>query len=56
MAQLGKLVQARTQMVWLTAMLPPSMEEELCQQIKHDRTAVTIYQARTSRPNITYWV
>jgi superfamily II DNA helicase RecQ len=36
MAQLGKLVQARTQMVWLTATLPPSMEDELCRWMKHD--------------------
>ncbi|KAM0107638.1 hypothetical protein ACP6JB_006774 [Aspergillus fumigatus] len=28
---LGRLVQARTQMVWLTATLPLSMEDELCQ-------------------------
>ncbi|KAH3002693.1 hypothetical protein KXW60_006664 [Aspergillus fumigatus] len=56
MAQLGKLVRARTQMVWLTATLPPSMEEELCQRIKHDQTAVTIYRARTSRLNVAYRV
>jgi superfamily II DNA helicase RecQ len=56
MAQLGKLVQARTQMVWLTAMLPPSMEDELCRRMKHDQTAVTIYQAQTSRPNVAYRV
>jgi superfamily II DNA helicase RecQ len=56
MAQLGKLVQARTQMVWLTAMLPPSMEDELCWWMKHDWTAVTIYRAQTSRPNVAYRV
>jgi superfamily II DNA helicase RecQ len=56
MAQLGKLVQARTQMVWLTATLPPSMEDELCRWMKHDRTAVTIYRAQTSRPNVAYQV
>jgi hypothetical protein len=56
MAQLGKLVQARTQMVWLTATLPPSMEDELCRWMKHDRTAVTIYRAQTSRPNVAYRV
>ncbi|KAF7174543.1 hypothetical protein CNMCM5623_007767 [Aspergillus felis] len=32
MAQLGWLVQACTQMVWLTATLPPSMEDELCRR------------------------
>lgn len=56
MAQLGRLVQARTQMVWLTATLPPSMEAELCRQMKHDQAAVTIYQARTSWPNMAYQV
>lgn len=56
MAQLGRLVQARTQMVWLTATLPPSMEAELCRRMKHDRAAVTIYRARTSRSNVAYRV
>ncbi|PKX97859.1 uncharacterized protein P174DRAFT_449390 [Aspergillus novofumigatus IBT 16806] len=36
---------ARTQMVWLTATLPPSMEGELCRWMKYDRAAVTIYRA-----------
>ncbi|KAF7174528.1 hypothetical protein CNMCM5623_007656 [Aspergillus felis] len=56
MAQLGRLVQAHTQMVWLTATLPPSMEDKLCRRIKHDQAAVTIYRARTSRPNVAYRV
>jgi superfamily II DNA helicase RecQ len=56
MAQLGKLVQARTQMVWLTATLPPRMEAELCRRMKHDRAAVTIYRAWTSRLNVAYRV
>lgn len=43
-------------MVWLTATLPPSMEEELCRRIKHDQTAVTIYQAQTSCLNVAYRV
>ncbi|GFF34834.1 ATP-dependent DNA helicase Q1, partial, partial [Aspergillus udagawae] len=43
-------------MVWLTATLPPSMEDELCRRMKHDRAAMTIYRARTSRPNVAYWV
>ncbi|KAH2528848.1 hypothetical protein KXW97_001890 [Aspergillus fumigatus] len=47
---------ARTQMVWLTATLPPSMEAELCWRMKHDWAAVTIYWARTSRPNVAYRV
>ncbi|KAF4294542.1 hypothetical protein CNMCM8686_003244 [Aspergillus fumigatus] len=47
---------ARTQMVWLTATLPLSMEDELCQQIKHNQATITIYRAQTSRPNVAYWV
>ncbi|KAF7174556.1 hypothetical protein CNMCM5623_007827 [Aspergillus felis] len=47
---------AYTQMVWLTATLPPSMEDKLCRRIKHDQAAVTIYRARTSRPNVAYRV
>jgi superfamily II DNA helicase RecQ len=43
-------------MVWLTATLPLSMEDELCWQMKHDRTTVTIYRAQTSRPNVAYQV
>ncbi|PKX96293.1 uncharacterized protein P174DRAFT_509562 [Aspergillus novofumigatus IBT 16806] len=43
-------------MVWLTATLPPSMEAELCWWMKYDRAAVTIYWARTSRPNMAYQV
>ncbi|KAH1990078.1 hypothetical protein KXV33_008363 [Aspergillus fumigatus] len=30
------------------------MEDELCQRMKHDQAAVTIYQAQTSRPNVAY--
>ncbi|PKX88208.1 uncharacterized protein P174DRAFT_508262 [Aspergillus novofumigatus IBT 16806] len=56
MAQLGRLVQACTQMVWLTATLPPSMEAELCRRMKHDQATMTIYRARTSRPNVAYQV
>jgi superfamily II DNA helicase RecQ len=55
-AQIGKLVRALTQMVRLTATLPPSMENELCLRTKHDRTAVTIYRACISCPNVTYRV
>ncbi|KAH2209939.1 hypothetical protein KXW71_007305, partial [Aspergillus fumigatus] len=47
---------ARTQMVWLTATLPPSMEAELCRWMKHDQAAVTIYRAQTSRSNVAYRV
>ncbi|PKX88453.1 putative helicase [Aspergillus novofumigatus IBT 16806] len=43
-------------MVWLTATLPPSMEDELCRRMKHNRAAMTIYRSQTSRPNVGYRV
>lgn len=56
MAQLGWLVQAHTQIVWLTAILPPSIEDKLYQQMKHNQAIVTIYQAQTSWLNVVYQV
>ncbi|KAF7184844.1 hypothetical protein CNMCM7691_006945 [Aspergillus felis] len=32
------------------------MEDELCRRMKYDWAAVTIYRARTSRPNVAYRV
>jgi late competence protein required for DNA uptake (superfamily II DNA/RNA helicase) len=56
MARLGRLVSARTQMVFLTATLPPRMEEIFFQRIRHPAQAVSIYRARTSRGNVAYRV
>lgn len=56
MAQLGKLVRARTQMVFLTATLPPEMEPEFSQRIHHPQDQIDIYRARTSRGNVAYGV
>ena len=56
MARLGRLVSARTQMVFLTATLPPSMESTFFQRIQHPAHAVSIYRARTSRGNVAYRV
>ncbi|KAF7184869.1 hypothetical protein CNMCM7691_007404 [Aspergillus felis] len=53
---INKCHVACTQMVWLTATLPPSMEDKLCRRIKHNQAAITIYQAQTSRPNVAYRV
>ncbi|MCN0155273.1 RecQ family DEAD/DEAH box helicase [Salinispora arenicola] len=56
MARLGRLVSARTQMVFLTATLPPSMERIFVQRIQHPASAVGMYRARTSRGNVAYRV
>lgn len=55
-ARLGHLVSARTQMVFLTATLPPSIENIFFERIGHPARAVGMYQARTSRGNIAYYI
>ena len=54
--QLGKLAFAETQMVLLTATLPPSDEEELFRRMYWRREEVTLIRASTVRPNIEYSV
>lgn len=56
MQQLGRLVGAGTQMVMLTATLPPSEEDELFRRMYFDREQVTLLRARTTRTNIAYKV
>jgi superfamily II DNA or RNA helicase len=56
MQQLGRLVAAQTQLVLLTATLPPSAEGRLWQQIRCERSQVELYRGRTSRTNIAYRV
>jgi superfamily II DNA helicase RecQ len=56
MQHLGKLVAAETQIVLLTATLPPSEEEELYYRIHFERDQVKIFQADTTRKNIAYRV
>jgi superfamily II DNA helicase RecQ len=56
MQQLGRLVAAETQMVMLTATLPPREEDELFQRMHFDREQVKIFQARTTQTNIAYQV
>jgi superfamily II DNA helicase RecQ len=56
MAQLGRLVRARCQMVYLTATLPPQMEEEFSQRIHYPRDQIYIHRGRTSRSNVAYRV
>ncbi|ELR07739.1 hypothetical protein GMDG_08536 [Pseudogymnoascus destructans 20631-21] len=55
MMELGWYVrQIRTQTIWLTATLPPAMEEEFVQLNKLVRPA--IIRESTNRPNIQYLV
>ncbi|KAL4911646.1 P-loop containing nucleoside triphosphate hydrolase protein [Aspergillus aurantiobrunneus] len=56
MARLGRLVSAQTQMVFLTATLPPTDEAQFIRQIQHQPREVAIYRARTSRRNVAYRV
>jgi superfamily II DNA helicase RecQ len=56
MQQLGKLVAAETQIVMLTAMLPPGKEEELFRRMHLDREQVKVFRARTTRTNVAYRV
>ncbi|KAI2476310.1 ATP-dependent DNA helicase recQ [Pyrenophora tritici-repentis] len=56
MQQLGKLVAVETQMVMLTATLPPSEEDELFQRMHFERRQVRIFRAPTARSNIAYRV
>ncbi|TKA24549.1 hypothetical protein B0A49_13989, partial [Cryomyces minteri] len=54
--QLGKLMMAETQMVLLTATLPPSEEEELWRRMYYEKEQVKVFRARTARVNVGYRV
>jgi superfamily II DNA helicase RecQ len=56
MQQLGRLVAAETQMVMLTATLPPSEEDELFRRMHFERDQGKIFRARTTRSNVAYQV
>jgi superfamily II DNA helicase RecQ len=56
MQQLGRLVAAETQIVMLTATLPPSEEDELFRRMHFERDQVKIFRARTTRSNVAYQV
>ncbi|KAK7177507.1 DNA helicase [Paraphaeosphaeria sporulosa] len=56
MQQLGKLVAAETQMVLLTATLPPSEEDELFRRMHFDADQVKVFRAETARTNVAYRV
>jgi superfamily II DNA helicase RecQ len=52
--ELGRLGVAGTQMVLLTATLPPSEEDTLLQRMHFKRADVHMFRAPTTRPNIRY--
>lgn len=56
MQQLGKLVAAETQMVLLTATLPPSEEDELFRRMHFNPDQVKMFRAETARTNVAYRV
>jgi superfamily II DNA helicase RecQ len=56
MQQLGRLVAAETQIVILTATLPPSEKDELFRQMHFERDQVKIVRARTTQTNVAYQV
>jgi superfamily II DNA or RNA helicase len=54
--RLGKLMGVGTQMVFLTATLPPSAEETIWKLIKVPAANVNLYRSRTRRINVAYRV
>ncbi|GME30610.1 conserved hypothetical protein, partial [Neofusicoccum parvum] len=54
--QLGKLMAAETQMVLLTATLPPSKEAELWRRMGWTAAEVVVFRAATTRRNVSYQV
>lgn len=56
LCQLGRLNHVRTQMVLLTATLPPTLEGRLFQQMEYQADQVRMLRDRTSRPNVAYRV
>ncbi|PSN58516.1 P-loop containing nucleoside triphosphate hydrolase protein, partial [Corynespora cassiicola Philippines] len=56
MQQLGRLAAAQTQMVLLTATLPPSEEDELFRRMHFERGQVKMFREATTRTNVAYRV
>jgi hypothetical protein len=56
MQQLSRLVAVETQIVILTATLPPSEEGKLFCCIHFDLEQVKIFRALTARTNVAYYV
>ncbi|KAL6716772.1 hypothetical protein ACLMJK_006340 [Lecanora helva] len=56
LARLGEVVDLRTQIVLLTATLPPKREREVFEILSLDPTRGKIFRRSTERPNIRYIV
>ena len=56
LAKLGQLASAQAQMVFLTATLPPSCEQELWACLGLARERIWLYQSPTRRGNICYQI
>jgi hypothetical protein len=56
MQQLGRLVSAETQIVMLTATLPPSEEGKLFRCMHFNPEQVKIFRALTAQINVAYCV
>jgi superfamily II DNA helicase RecQ len=56
MQQLSRLVAAETQIVMLTATLPPSEEGELFRCMHFNLEQVKMFRAPTARTNVAYYV
>jgi superfamily II DNA helicase RecQ len=56
MKELGQLRSAQTQMICLTATLPPSEEPEFCRRMIWTEGDVTWHRGRSHRPNVAYRV
>ncbi len=54
MQRLGQLMHAQTQMVLLTATLPPSEKEQLFERMHFTSASVQMFRARTHWPNMAY--
>jgi superfamily II DNA helicase RecQ len=54
MAQLGRLLVAQAQMIYLTATLPPTAENQLFQRLRTSREKVHLFRSRTHRMNVAY--
>lgn len=54
LARLGRLTKFQVPMVYLTATLPPEVEDELFMRIRTQRKDVHLFRDRTSRPNVAY--
>jgi superfamily II DNA helicase RecQ len=55
-AQLGRLLVAQAQIIYLTATLPPTAENQLFQRLRTSREKVYLFRARTHRMNVAYWL